>query len=114
MRPARGPRSVLCLRERKLCLDTWGDPRERTENLRCRCHDVAEFEGVGEFLSGDETRYVSDICHQVCPVLISNLAKRLIIPIAGICGPATYYETWLEDACLRGQRGVINELRGRI
>ena len=57
---------------------------------------------------------MSDICHQVRPVLISNLAKSLIIPIARICGRATYDETWLEDACLRGQRRVINKLCGRI
>lgn len=57
---------------------------------------------------------MSDICHEVCPVLIRNLAKSVIIPIAGICGRATNYETWLKDASLRGQRRVINKLRGRI
>ena len=57
---------------------------------------------------------MSDICHQVSPVLISNLAKCPIIPITRICGRATYYETWLEDARLRGEGGIINKLRGRI
>jgi hypothetical protein len=85
-----------------------------SRHLRCRRYDVAVLEGVSEFLSGDKTRCVSDICHQICPMLISNLAKCFIIPIAGICGRATDNETRLEDACLRGEARVINKLRGRV
>jgi hypothetical protein len=83
-------------------------------HLRCGRYDVAVLEGVSEFLSGDKTRCMSDIRHQICPVLISDLAKCFIIPIAGICGSAANDETWLEDARLRGKARVINKLRGRV
>ena len=81
MRPARGPRSVLCLRELYLEISQF---RRNSRHLRCRRNDVAMLERVGELLSGHETGSVSDVCHKVCPVLVGDLAERSIIPIAGI------------------------------
>ena len=71
---------------------------------------VTVLEWVGEFLSGDETRRVSNICHQVGPMFIDNLAKCGIIPITGICRGAANDETGFEDTGLRGEGSIVNEL----
>jgi hypothetical protein len=74
--------------------------RTRLDNLRRRRHDIAILEGISELLGGDETRCMSDICHEGSPVLVGDFAKRLVIPITGICRRATDDETRFEDTCL--------------
>ena len=71
-------------------------------------------EWVGKFLCSDETRCVGDICHQVGPMFIGNLAKCPIIPITGICRGAADDKTGFEDTRLRGEGSVVNELGCRV
>ena len=61
------------------------EKKQRTGHLRRRRHDIAILEGISELLGGDETRCMSDICHEGSPVLVGDFAKRLIIPITGVC-----------------------------
>jgi hypothetical protein len=83
MRPARGPRSVLCLRG--LCSAFVPQKKRQSGHLRRCRHDIAILEGISELLCGNETGCMGDICHEGSPVLIGNFTKRLVIPISGIC-----------------------------
>jgi hypothetical protein len=55
-----------------------------------------------------------DIRHEICALLVGNFAEGLVIPITGISGGTADQQAGLEQAGLRRQVVVVDEMGFRI
>lgn len=91
-------------------------PRPRTTQslVRGSSNDIAVFEGVLQLLRRDQTGSMRDIGQQPCAVLVTDLLKRVVLPVTRVGASAAYDETRLEEAGLGSEGVVVDELGGRV
>jgi hypothetical protein len=109
MRPARGPRRVLCLvyfvRKRTVAAEM---------HSRSGSNDVTVLEGAQELSSGNQTRSVSHIAHQEGTLIVSDLPEILVVPIARICRGTANEQARLKNFGSLFDLRIINQVRRHI
>jgi len=73
-------------------------------------NNVAIIKRIIQLLGSNETRGVSDVSHEPCTLLVGNLTKLSIIPVAWISRSTTDDKTRLEYFSLLSKAGVVDEV----
>lgn len=115
MRPARGPRRVLCLQTHQtISIPILLRPLTRSEYSRRSSDDITVLERVPDLAGRDEPADVRHIRHEPRALLVRDLSEPRIVPLARVRGRAADDEARLEEARLGCERREVDELRGAL
>lgn len=71
--------------------------------------NVTELEGRVLLGSGNETRDVGHVGHQVCTLAVGNLAETLVLPVTGVGGTTANHKSGLEEVGVGSELLVVDD-----
>ena len=90
------------------CVSKYNQSCLTRHDLRGSGDNITVVEGARVLATGNETANVSHVGHQVSTMLVSDLAKSLVVPVAGVRRGTADDETGLEEASLVRKFAVVN------